>query len=186
VPVESARRHVVLMAVPLAVIALGVFASVLVPYGYPMKWMTVVRPFEEPSPFLIVHASAGALAVTIAVRRGSSSPGHLATAFALIGILAATIMTGIAVKVFLDAGYWKHVLVFAAPIPVALVLAFNALLLRGWDRMLVLLGAFAIAALPFSCPLIPGMFNLFSGGLVYLAADLTLLAMVVRAILAPR
>ena len=176
-----------LLVVPLAVIALGLFASVLVPYGYPLKWMTVVRPFEDVSPFLLIHASAGGLALTIALaaRRGSS-PGPLATVIALIGVLAATIMTCIALKAFLDGGYWKHVLVFAVPVAVAPVLAFHALRLRGWDRILIAIGAFAVAALPYSCPLIPGMFNLFSAGLVYLAADLTLLVVVVRAVFAPR
>jgi hypothetical protein len=179
--VGSSRRHVVLTVVPLAVIALGFFASVLVPYGYPPKWMTVVRPFEELSPFLIIHAGAAGLALAIAhaARRGSS-PGALAIVSALIGILAATIMTGIAVGVFVDAGYWTHALAFAAPVAVALVLAFHALRLRGWDRVLFAVGAFAIAVLPYGCPLIPGMFNLFSAGLAYLAADLTLLVVVAR------
>jgi hypothetical protein len=76
------------------------------------------------------------------------------------------------------------VLVFVAPIAIALVVTFQALWMRGWDRMLWLLGAFAIAALPYSCPLVPGMFNLFSGGIVYLMADLTVLALFIRGLLA--
>jgi hypothetical protein len=77
-------------------------------------------------------------------------------------------------------------IVFLAPIVISLVLTFHALRMRGWDRMSWLLGAFAIAALPFSCPLVPGIFNLFSGGIVYLIADLTLLALFVRGLRAAR
>ena len=169
------------MVVPLAVISLGMFAAVLVPYGYPLSWAAITTPIEDLSPFLLIYAGAGIVAVSIvlAARRGSP-PGHVATAIALLAILAATIMTGIAVKVFADGGYWTPVLAFVAPIAVTLPIAFHALRMRGWDRMLWLLGAFAIAALPYSCPLVPGMFNLFSGGLVYLVADVTVLALFVR------
>jgi hypothetical protein len=178
---DSARRHLTLMALPLAVIALGLFAAVLVPYGYPLKWLVVISPIVDLSPFLLIYVGAGAMAVSIAVasRRGSP-PGHLATAIAILTILAATIMTAIAVKTFSDGGYWTAVLVFVAPMAVALVITFHALRMGGWDRMLWLVAAFAIAALPYSCPLVPGMFNVFSGGLLYLVADVTLLALFVR------
>jgi hypothetical protein len=171
------------MIIPLAVIAATLFAAVLVPYGYPMKWMTVTIPLEELSPFALIQGSAGVVAgaLAFAVRRGSA-PGVVAIVFALIGTLAATIMTVIAVKVFADAGQWRDVMVFVAPVAITPVLAFNAFRMRGWDRMLVLIGAFAIAALPYSCPIIPGMFNLFSGGLVYLAGWVTVLVLFVRGI----
>ena len=151
--VEGARRHVALMVVPLAVISLGLVTSVLVPYGYPTKWLAATPPLEDLSPFNVIHVGAGILAVSIvlAARRGSP-PGIGATVTALLAILGATIMTAIAVKVFSDGGYWTDVLVFAAPIAVSLVVTFHALRVRGWDRMLLLLGAFAIAALPYSCP----------------------------------
>lgn len=178
---ESARRHVTLMVIPLAVIALGMFAAVLVPYGYPVQWMTVTTPIADLSPFVAIHAGAGilAIAIVLASRRGAP-PGNAVTALALLAILAATVMTVIAVKVFSDANAWTAVLVFVAPVAIALVISFHALRMRGWDRMLFLLGAFAIAALPYSCPLVPGMFNLFSGGLVYAAAVLTVLVLFVR------
>ena len=178
---EGARRHVTLMVVPLAVIALGLVTSVLVPYGYPMKWMLVTPPFEDLSPFDAIYVGAGILAVAIllASRRGSP-PGSIATVTAVIAILGSTIMTGIVVVAFSDDGYWAQVLVFVAPIAVTVVVTFQALRMRGWDRMLWLLGAFAIAALPYSCPLVPGMFNLFSGGIVYVMADLTVLALFIR------
>jgi hypothetical protein len=179
--VENARRHVTLMVVPLAVLALCLVASVLVPYGYPMKWVVVTMPIEDLSPFDVIYVGAGILAVAIvlAARRGSP-PGLIATVTAVLAILGATFMTAWAVKVFSDADYWTHVLAFAAPIAVTVVVTFQALRMRGWDRMLWLLGAFAIAALPYSCPLVPGMFNLFSGGIVYVMADLTVLALFVR------
>jgi len=169
------------MIVPLAVIAATLVAAVLVPYGYPVKWLTVTMPLEELSPFAAIQVSAGVVAGALALAaRRDSAPGVVAIVFALIGMLASTIMTGIAVKVFADGGLWTHVMVFVAPMAVAPVLAFNALRMRGWDRMLLLVGAFAIAALPYGCPLIPGMFNLFSGGLVYLAAWGTVLVLFVR------
>lgn len=183
---DSARRHLTLMVVPLAVIALGLFAAVLVPYGYPLQWAVVVSPIADLSPFLLVYVGAGAMAVSIvlASRRGSP-PGHLASAIAILAILAPTIMTAIATKVFSDGGYWTAVLVFVAPIAVSLVVTFHALRMGGWDRMLWLVAAFAIAALPYGCPLVPGMFNLFSGGIVYLVADVTLLALFVRRLRTP-
>jgi hypothetical protein len=53
-----------------------------------------------------------------------------------------------------------------------------ALRTRGWRGWLWALGAFGVAALPYACPLWPGMFNEFSGGLTFLAADATLLILV--------
>lgn len=179
---ERTRRIVALAAIPLGVIALGMFAAVLVPYGWPLKWRTVVTPFDDGfSPFHVIHAGAGILAVAIAVaNRRHAPPGAFAVAVALLVIVGASVGTMIAVKGFLDGNYWTHVLVFVAPVAVAPVIAFNALRARGWDRMLGLLGSFAIAALPYSCPLIPGMFDLFSGGLVYFTALVTLLGLFAR------
>jgi hypothetical protein len=169
------------MIVPLAVIAATLVAAVLVPYGYPVKWLTVTMPLEELSPFALIQASAGVVAGALAfTARRDATPGAVPVVFALIGMLASTIMTGIAVKVLADGGLWTHVMVFVAPMAIAPVLAFNALRMRGWDRMLLLIGGFAIAALPYSCPIIPGMFNLFSGGLVYAAAWVTVLVLFVR------
>jgi hypothetical protein len=179
--VERARRHVTLMVIPLAVIALGMFAAVLVPVGYPLQWVPVTMPIQDLSPFLAVHVVSGILAAMIALAaRKDAEPGLGPALVAILGILAMTVMTVIAVKFFSDGGHWTAVLVFVAPVALALVLAFNALRVRGWERMLVLLGAFAIAGLPYSCPLVPGMYNLFSSGLVYLAAQVTVLALFVR------
>src|SRR5262249_36191683 len=158
VAMDGARRHVVLMVVPLAVIALGLIAQVFVPYTSPLKWMPVVTQLDELSPFHVIHVGAGtvAVAIVLAHRRGTA-PGVVAVVAALLAILAGTIMTAITVKVAADASYWTFVFAFTAPIVFALVLAFNALRLRGWDRMLLLLGAFAIAVAPYGCPLVPGM-----------------------------
>ncbi|MFN0245536.1 MAG: hypothetical protein ACKV2T_01425 [Kofleriaceae bacterium] len=169
------------MVIPLAVIAFGMFAAVLVPYGYPLQWMTVTMPLEDLSPFLTVHVVSAILAVMIALAaRKDVAPGLGPALVALAGILAMTVMTVIAVKTFSDGGHWTAVLVFVAPVALAVVLSFNALRVRGWERMLILLGAFAVAGLPYSCPLVPGMYNLFSSGLVYLAAQVTVLALFVR------
>lgn len=180
---ERSRRHVTLMVIPLAVIALGLFASVLVPYGYPLQWMMVTLPIEDLSPFLAMHVVAAILAMSIALAaRRDREPGLLPVIVAVVGILAMTAMTAIAVKAFNDAGSWTPVLVFVAPVALSLVIAFNGLRMRGWERMLFLLGALAIAGLPYSCPLVPGMFDLFSSGLVYLVADVTVLALFVRGV----
>ncbi len=177
---EGSRRHVRLAIVPLAVMAVGLVAAVLVPYGSPLNWMMVTTP-EPSSPFNVIYLGAGVLGVSIVLGvRRDAAPGVVAMVFAVIAILGATILTGIAVTLFAEGGYWTPALVFAAPVAVAITLAFNALRMRGWDRTLWMLGAFAVAALPFSCPLIPGMFNLFSGGVVYLVADVTLLALFLR------
>jgi hypothetical protein len=54
-----------------------------------------------------------------------------------------------------------------------------ALRTRGWRGWLWALGGYGIAALPYACPLWPGIFNEFSGGVTFLAADVTLLILVV-------
>lgn len=178
---DGARRHVALMVVPLAVIAIGVFAAVLVPYGWPIRWMTVVTPLEDPSPLLLVHVAAGILAVALALAvRRDVAPGVLVIAVALLSTLGMDAMTAIAVKAAADGDAWAFVLGFTAPVAVSLVIAFHALRAPPWDRALLLVGAFAIAALPYGCPLVPGMYNLFSGGIVFLLAEATLLVLVVR------
>jgi hypothetical protein len=179
---DPAYRAVTLSAIPLGVIALGLIANVLVPYGWPLKWMMVTTSFDDGlSPLLAIYGCAGILAVLIvrATARGTA-PKALATVVALIGITAATVMTMITVYFFSEGNYWTQVLTFVAPVAIAPVITFHALRVREWQRMHRLLGAFGIAALPYACPLVPGMFNLFSGGLVYVAADLTLLALFVR------
>ncbi|MEO8551781.1 MAG: hypothetical protein ABI678_17510 [Kofleriaceae bacterium] len=175
---NSARRHVELMVLPLGVIAVCLLASVLVPYGSPLAWMTVTTPLTDLSPFLLIHVSAALTAFGIVrASRRDVAPDAFAVVAVLLGIIAATVMTAWAVKVFADANAWTPVLAFVAPLCITPVLAFHALRVRGWDRMLGLVGAFAVAALPYSCPLVPGMFNLFSGGLVYLLAVVTLLVL---------
>lgn len=169
------------MIIPLGVIAVGLIAAVLVPWGYPTKWKLVTTPFDDLSPFLLIDVSAGVTAFAIfRASRRNVPPGALAIVAALIGIIAATFMTAWAVKVFAEGDLWTHTLVFTGPLCITPVLAFHALRATGWDRMLVLVGAFAVAALPYSCPLIPGMFNLFSGGLVYALAVVTLLVLFAR------
>jgi xanthine/uracil permease len=59
----------------------------------------------------------------------------------------------------------------------ALVQAFRA---RGWCGWLWALAAYAIAALPYACPRWPGIFNEFSGGLTFIAGDVTVLVLALR------
>ena len=181
-----ARRHVTLMVIPLAVIALGMVAAVLVPYGTPLAWLPVTLPLHTLSPFLVIHVVAAVLAVTIArAARGDAPPGHVATIVALIGIVALTVLTVIAVKAFSDVGAWTPVLAFVAPVALAPVIAVHALRASGWERMLLLLGALAVAALPYACPLVPGVFGVLSSGLVHAVANVTLLVLFVLGMRSP-
>src|ERR1044071_9360169 len=88
--VDRVRRHVALMIVPLAVLALGLFVSVLVPYAAPLRWLAFTTPLDDLSPFLVIHAGAGLLAASIvlALRRGSP-PGLASVVIAVLAILTA-------------------------------------------------------------------------------------------------
>ena len=89
------------MVIPLAVMALGMFAAVLVPYGYPLAWVTVTVPVSEPSLFLLVHVVAGILAAWIAfAARRDAAPGLAPALVALLGILGMTALSALAVKTF--------------------------------------------------------------------------------------
>ncbi len=69
----------------------------------------------------------------------------------------------------------------AAVVLVALGLTIVAWRRSGWNRWRWLLGAYAVMVSLFGCPLIPGFFNLFSGGFVFLAAEILLVVLVVSA-----
>ena len=71
-------------------------------------------------------------------------------------------------------------LVLALAVSLVAPTALLALAFRrsGWDRWVRVLGAYALVVAMFGCPLIPGAFNLFSGGLTFLLADATLLVLV--------
>jgi hypothetical protein len=173
-----AKRHVVLAAAPLAVIASGILAAPLVVVGYPAHVVMIVRPFEDGfSPFFAIYLAAAVLAVMSwrAARRTEPAPRH--TAVAVVATIAVLATMAIPVGFYLESGYLGQAVLFALPIVASVWCLVRGLRQGGWTRVLWLLGAFAAAGLPYGCPLIPGMFNLFSGGLVFELADLTVLAL---------
>ena len=176
-----ARRHVTLAVIPLAVIASGFLVAPLVPVGYPAKLWLSVSPYEDGlSPYAMLYAGAAALAVLIALAaRGNATPRNATTVIALLTIVATTAPTAVLVDLEARDGDWLRCALFALPIAATIVLVIGALRRRGWPRLLGLLGAVAVAALPYGCPIVPGIFNLFSGGLVFVLADLTVLALFV-------
>jgi hypothetical protein len=178
-----AKRHVVLAAAPLAVIASGILVSPLVVLGYPEHMRMIVRPYEDGlSPFFAIYLAAAVLAVLSwrAARRPEPARSHIT--IAVVSTIAVLATMAIPVGFYIDGGYLGDALLFALPLAVSVWFLVRGLRHRGWTRMLWLLGAFAAAALPYGCPLIPGMFNLFSGGLVFELADLTVLALAVLGI----
>jgi hypothetical protein len=174
----EARRHAVLAVIPLAMIAVGFFVAPVMLHLPPR--VIPISALEDGwlSPFTAIYAGAAVLAVMIALtaRRGSM-PSVALTATALVAIVTASVGAVIAVGVSIDAGYWDYAVGFGAPILVGAMVAGAAMRRREWDRVLRLVGAFALVALPFGCPRVPGMFNVFSGGLVFVAADLTVVAL---------
>lgn len=175
-----AKRHVVLAAAPLAVIASGLLVTPLVVVGYPPRMTMIVRPLEDGfSPFFAIYVAAAVLAVMSwrAARRAEPARSH--TAIAVVATIAVLATMAIPVGFYLESGYLGQAVMFALPIAASVWCLVRGLRHRQWTRVVWLLGAFAAAALPYGCPLIPGMFNLFSGGLVFELADLTVLALAV-------
>ncbi|CAN5822944.1 hypothetical protein BH11MYX2_BH11MYX2_26320 [soil metagenome] len=164
----DSRRDVTAMIAPLAIIALGFFVSVLVQVG--TRWALVVSPVMEPDVFNIIQLGAGVLALLLWRAARDGEPGLAAVALALVLIVGGLVLTAVATYFFSTSGHWTGALVFATPLALAPVLAFHGLRLRGWDRMLLLMGALALALLSYACPLVPGWFNAYSGGVVYAAA----------------
>jgi hypothetical protein len=178
-----AKRHVVLAAVPLAVIASGILVAPLVVAGYPAHITMLVRPLEDGfSPFFAIYLAAAVLAFASwrATRSAEPVRGHAAIAGGAAVLVVAGM--GFSVAFFFDGGYWGQGALFALPIAGSVWLLIGGLRRRGWTRALWLLGAFASASLPFGCPLIPGLYNLYSAGILFEIADLTVLALVVLGI----
>jgi hypothetical protein len=173
----EARRHAVLAVIPLAMIAVGFFVAPVMVHLPPR--VIPISPLEDGlTPFTAIYAGAAVLAAMIAItaRRGAT-PGRAMTATALVAIITASVGAVIAVYLAVDGAYWGYALGFGAPVFVAAMVVGTALRRHDWDRVLRLVGAFALAALPFGCPRVPGMFNVFSGGLVFLAADAAVVAL---------
>ncbi|HEY4179528.1 MAG TPA: hypothetical protein VGM90_21960 [Kofleriaceae bacterium] len=173
----TTKSAVTAMIVPLAIIALGLFVSFFVQVG--THWVPVILPVLEIDVLNVIQIGAGVLAVLL-WRSRDGEPGMAAVATALVLIVGGLVLTGLATYAFSSVGQWTGAMVFATPLALAPVLAFHALRIRGWDRMLLLTGALALALLSYSCPLVPGILNEYSGGVVYAAAIVGILVLFVR------
>lgn len=173
----DARRAVTAMIIPLAVIALGLFVAVGVKAG--THWLPMIIPVLEADEFNALQVLAGLLAFLL-WRDRKSEPGIATVIVALVLIVGGIVLTAVTTYFFSTASLWTGALVFATPLALAPVLAFHGLRIRGWDRMLLLMGALALAILPYACPLVPGMFNSYSGGMLFAAADVGIIVLFVR------
>ena len=188
-PIASARaltapaRAAMLAIVPLAVIALGFITPPVIPhwlwsYGAHLHF---ISPFEDgASPLWSIQIVALVLAaITLIDARRRSVPGLGARIIATLGTLAvlhlAVVMVVVAAS---EAPVLALVSAFVIVAAVTgLVQAWHA---RGWRGWLWMLAAYAIAALPYACPRWPGIFNEFSGGLTFIAGDVTVLVLALR------
>jgi hypothetical protein len=176
VSAERDRKTALLALAPLLVIAAGFVTPPILrtPYAAEIAlwedWTTELWP---------VHVTALVLAVigaAAAWRR--TTPGPIALGVALVGVAWCTAMLVWAIATMkLMEGYRLLSLTAIACVLGALALGGLALRRRGWARWTCVLGAYAIAVALYGCPLIPGMFNLFSGGLTFVLADATLIVL---------
>ncbi|HUJ62531.1 MAG TPA: hypothetical protein VLX92_28715 [Kofleriaceae bacterium] len=166
---RRARRSIL----PLAVIAIGYIVPPLLSTG-----LAPSSAFGDGDQlFLGVYAGALVLAVlTDVAARRDAVPGAVSVVIALLAIGAASVPTVPVVCLLIEDRAPVRALGFGAAILAAAAVAALALRRRGWWRWSMLLGAFALAALPFACPVAAGLYNLFPGGAIFLIADLTLIA----------
>ncbi len=183
------RREAMLALAPLLVIVLGFLTPPIIPtwmwsYG---RRLAFTSPYQDGASWMwsIQVVAAMLTAITVVHARRRSEPGWASRIAAAIGTLAVLHMP---VVMLVVVGGDASMLALTSAVVVigagcALVLAFRA---RGWHGWLYALGAYAIAALPYACPLWPGVFNEFSGGVIFVAADVTLLVLVVLGLRAER
>jgi hypothetical protein len=116
-------------------------------------------------------------AITLVNARRRNEPGRAARVVAVIGTLAVLHLP-VVMLIVLEGELWPLTLTSALVIAAAIFALVQAFRRPGWTGWLWALGAYAIAALPYACPLYPGIFNVFSGGLTFAIADVTLLALI--------
>jgi hypothetical protein len=175
---RASRGEAVAAIIPLLVIALGlVTPPVLLQHR---AHVVPISPLEDGfGPLWAIHITALLLAlIALVCAKARAEPGRGATIVAALGTLATLHLPVTMIRVVGGADWWLTV-VSAAVIANAVAALAIAWRVRGWRGWLWALGAYGIAALPYACPLWPGMFNEFSGGLTFLVADVTLLALVV-------
>ncbi|HEU0032993.1 MAG TPA: hypothetical protein VFQ53_20315 [Kofleriaceae bacterium] len=172
------RRLAILTTIPLGVIALGLFVPPIVR----SRGRFVDSPFlDGVSMMWWIHGAAAGLALLTAawaIRRRPPRPWSFVVALALI---AAAAYPQIAFARFAISDHWTPGILGIAGVFAGTV-GFVALAWqrRDWQRQLALVGAYAFVALPYGCPVLMGMFNVWGGGVTFLVAEATLLALVLR------
>jgi hypothetical protein len=181
---DSSRRAAVLAVIPLATIAIGFFVKPIVRAS---NGAEMTAPFEEPGMLALgYHPTALLLAlVTVSYLARRRAPGLIAELVAYTGMLwCAASQVAIVATVFGEPAAGDYPFAIGAIATLAGSIAFVVLARqrRDWDRWLCLLGGYAFISLPYGCPRIMGMFNEWSGGLMFVVAELALLTIVATAV----
>lgn len=178
--VTAPPRAAMLAIVTLGMIALGFITPPVIPHWlWPYAaHVQFVSPFEDgASPMWSIQIGALVLGVITFVHgRQRSAPVSASRIIATVGTL---IVLHLPVTMLYLARSEAPVLALVSAVVIAGAIGALVKTWRtpGWRGWLWALAAYAIAALPYACPLWPGMFNEFSGGLTFVAADVTLLAL---------
>lgn len=175
---RAPRGEAVAAIIPLLIIALGLVTPPVLLHH--RARVVPISPLQDGfSALWAIPITALLLAlIGLVCAKGRSEPGRGAIVVAAIGVLAVLHVPVVMLRV-VGGEAWRLSAVSAAVIVAALVMIALAVRARGWRGWLWALAAYGIAALPYACPLWPGMFNEFSGGLTFVIADLALLALVV-------
>ncbi|MBV8758144.1 MAG: hypothetical protein JO257_12735 [Deltaproteobacteria bacterium] len=173
-------RAALLALVPLLVIVLGFITPPILPhalYHYPAR-VIPISPWSDGASWMwSIQVVALALAlITLADAQRRSVPGIAARVVAVVGILAVLHLP--AVMLYVVRGELLSLSAASALVIVATAaLVVTSFRRDGWAGWLAMLAAYAVAALPYACPLFAGIFNEFCGGITFDAADVTLLAL---------
>lgn len=184
---DRARLATRLALIPLLVIALGFF---LPPIVRELR-EAAVSPYEDGGwgALLIppIHLTAFVLAVlSLVAGYRREAPGVASVVVAILAIVASGALLGVeVVAVGFDDGAAIFTLGAIGISVLTAAVVVVALRRTAWQRWVGLLAAYALAASYYGCPLYLGMFNLFSGGVVFILADVTLLVLTLRT-LGPR
>jgi hypothetical protein len=179
---RTPRTEAVATIIPLLVIALGLVTPPVLLHH--RAHVVPISPLEDGfGPLWAIHLTAFVLAIIgLVCAKARREPGRGATVVAAVGTLAVLHVPAAMMQV-VGAGEWRLMAVSAVVIAAAIAGIVLALRTRGWRGWLWTVGGFGVAALPYACPLWPGIFNEFSGGLTFLAADVTLLILVALGLL---
>ena len=170
---------------PLLVIAIGFFMP---PIVRELREQAM-SPFEADGwrallwpPIHLTALVLAAITVIGAYRR--TAPGTAALVVALVGIVACGSLLGVEVgAIGFEGGLGTaFTLGSLALLGATVAIVWVALRRAAWQRWVGVLAAYAIAIACYGCPRYFFMFNVFSGGVVFIVADATLLVLALRAI----